>query len=156
MSQATVRTSEKVTAAGSSYGRRRMVVGRDPRPCPNDTLVKERYILQYRLIYKIQGCATCLHTQKLKQQATNNKLRTTNHELRTERIVSYPAQSNKMLKYKNVKFLQLFAKKCALLHTFVKFLQTSATFCTLFSVFFLTPFTHTTQAANQHSFIDKK
>jgi hypothetical protein len=32
-----------------------MVVGRDPRPCPNDTFVKERYVLHYRLIYKIQG-----------------------------------------------------------------------------------------------------
>jgi hypothetical protein len=25
--------------------------------CPNDTLVKERYVLQYRLKYKIQGWA---------------------------------------------------------------------------------------------------
>jgi hypothetical protein len=33
--------------------------------------------------------------------------------------LTYSAHSNKMLKCKNVKFLQLFAKKCALLHTFV-------------------------------------
>jgi hypothetical protein len=41
-----------------------------------------------------------------------------NHELEGNLI--YPAQFNNMLKYKNVKFLQLFAKKCALLITFVK------------------------------------
>ena len=34
-----------------------MVVGLDPRPCPNDTLVKERHVLQYRLKYNIQGYA---------------------------------------------------------------------------------------------------
>ena len=52
-------------------------------------------------------------------------------------VLTHSAQINKMLKYKNVKFLQLFAKKCALLHTFVEFLQISATFYTLFSRFFL-------------------
>jgi hypothetical protein len=61
-----------------------------------------------------------------------------------------------MLKYKNVKFLQLFAKKCALLLTFVKFLQISARFCTIFRRFFLAPFTHAPHAANQHLLIDQK
>jgi len=58
-----------------------------------------------------------------------------------------------MLKYKNVKFLQTFAKKRALLITFVKFLQISATFCTLFSRFYFALFTQTTHAANQHLFV---
>jgi len=61
-----------------------------------------------------------------------------------------------MLKYKNVKFLQLFAKKCSLLITFVKFLQFSATFCTLFRRFFLAIFTQTTHATNQHLFLAQK
>jgi hypothetical protein len=58
-----------------------------------------------------------------------------------------------MLKYKNVEFLQIFAKKCALLFTFVKFLLY---FCTFLHHFFLAPFAQTTHAANQYLFIDQK
>ena len=44
------------------------------------------------------------------------------HTLHAKEILSYLAQSNKMLKYKNDEFLQIFAKKRALLTTFDEFL----------------------------------
>ena len=69
---------------------------------------------------------------------TNYEIRTMNYELAGNLI--YPAQSNKMLKYKNVKFLQLFAKKCALLITFVKFPIHFCTFLHPFSTFLSCPF----------------
>ena len=47
-------------------------------------------------------------------------------------MLSYLAQSNKMLKYKKAKFLFIFAKKRALLITFVKFLTNSYSFLPIF------------------------
>ncbi len=55
-------------------------------------------------------------------------------------VLFYPAQFNKMLKYKNVEFLQIFAKKRALLFTFVKFLLCFGTFLHPFLTFFSCPF----------------
>ena len=46
--------------------------------------------------------------------------------------LSYLAQSNKMLRFKFGEFLQIFAKKHALLITFVKFLTNSCSFLPIF------------------------
>ena len=65
-------------------------------------------------------------------------------------------QLNKMLRFKSGEFLQIFAKKRALLITFVKFLTNSCSFYSIFSRFFLAPFTQTTHASNQHSLLAQK
>ena len=52
-------------------------------------------------------------------------------------VLSYPAQFNIMLKYKNVKFLQHFAQK---VRAFAHFCQLSDTFLQLFAHFFSCPF----------------
>ncbi len=64
--------------------------------------------------------------------------RSTNYKLVA--VLSYPAQFNIMLKYKNVEFLQTFAKKRALLFTFVKFLLYFCTFLHHLLTFFSCPF----------------
>ena len=67
---------------------------------------------------------------------TYYELRTMNYEL--AKMLSYPAQFNIMLKYKNVKFLQHFAQKVRAFAHFcqlsVIFLQLFASFCTIFSL----------------------
>ena len=61
--------------------------------------------------------------------------RTMNYELAKK--LSYPAQFNIMLKYKNVKFLQHFAQK---VRAFAYFCQLSDTFLHVFAPFFSCPF----------------
>ena len=63
------------------------------------------------------------------------ELRTTNNELCAK--LSYSAQFNIMLKYKNVKFLQHFAQK---VRDFAYFCQISDTFLHVFAPFFSCPF----------------
>ena len=65
-------------------------------------------------------------------------------------------QLNKMLKYKFGTFLTIFAKKRALLITFVKFLTNSCSFYSIFLRFSLAPFTQTTHPSNQLLFIEQK
>jgi len=97
--------------------------------------------------YAIRTSAICLLSSVVYPLSSVNNLRTTKPVLSVVEgnyescaILSHPSQFNKMLKYKNVKFLQLFAKKCALLFTFVKFPLYFCTFLHPFSTFFSCPF----------------
>ena len=89
----------------------------------------------YALVFLPLFAATFLFSLRSQRSPRLNKLRTMNYE--SCATLSYPAQFNIMLKYKNVEFLQLFAQK---VRAFAHFCQLSVILLHVFAPFVSCPF----------------